>query len=208
MLSSCIYYIIGYCQSHHTLRIWMTKIDWQSTYYRQHLHSQIAKHFITQIIIDDISIISLALCLTFGKKPCPSGWGCISETAADIVNDILQCEYWNSTIAHPLTPTQQNLIPEPTTLPDDIPFQQALSIFVDIPTDENGKCDVYIGDMNIISPDTLRLFSAVPLVIHTLCPCAVRWKNRAHDQRKPSRAEQTTSRKRTIQNQNDIRLGY
>ena len=100
MLARCIHYIIGCRQRHHNLRIWISKIDWRSAYRRQHLHLTTAKQSLTQIIIKDITFILLALRLTFGGKPCPSEWGSISETAADIVNDLLDCESWNPTKVH------------------------------------------------------------------------------------------------------------
>ena len=170
MISRCIHYIVGCCQRLPSHRIWISKIDWRSAYRRQHLHPITSKRSITQITIDENKFILLAPRLTFGGKPYPSEWGCVSEPAADLVTDILSCEDWSPQQLHS---PQQNLIPEPSPLPHDIPFGEAKETIVNIPHKNSGKCDVYIDDMVVIRPDIegvkAKLAAAAPLAIHTLC---------------------------------------
>ena len=44
-------------------------------------------------------------------------------------------------------PPDSHLIPEPATLPDNIPFEQSLPLVVDVPLSNVGKADVYLDDI-------------------------------------------------------------
>ena len=112
----------------------------------------------------------MALRLTFGGKPCPSEWGCISEPVADLATDILGCDKWDPSSLHS---PQQHLVPDTISLDADIPFASARDTIVDIPAEDHGKCDVYIDDTIAIGPDipnnVPRLAAAIPLAIHAFC---------------------------------------
>ena len=41
------------------------------------------------VYIKGITVLLASLRLTFGGKPCPSEWGCISDTVADLATNIL-----------------------------------------------------------------------------------------------------------------------
>ena len=112
----------------------------------------------------------MALRLTFGGKPCPSEWGCISEPVANLATDILGCDDWDPSSLHS---PQQHLVPDTIFLNAEIPFAAARDTIVDIPAEDQGKCDVYIDDTIAIGPDipnnTSRLAAAIPLAIHAFC---------------------------------------
>jgi hypothetical protein len=62
----------------------------------------------------------MMLRLSFGGAPSPLEWGTILETICDLINVILHSNDWN-----PLeffASNGQHLIPNKTTLPDDVPF--------------------------------------------------------------------------------------
>ena len=86
-----IHYIVGCCMRHPRRWICISKIDWKYAYRRQHLNTKTAVKSLTQVCIKGINLLLAALRLTFGGKPFPSEWGCISETVADLANDILHC---------------------------------------------------------------------------------------------------------------------
>ena len=70
--------------------------------------------------------------------------GCISEPICDLVNELLHCDQWN--FCEMKSPSQ-HLIPPPCCLPDNIPFKEALDLAVEIPVNDRGITDVYIGSL-------------------------------------------------------------
>jgi hypothetical protein len=107
--------------------------------------------------------------MTFGGAPCPSLWGYISETMADISNVLIKNKYWDPNIV--FDPISKS-IPPPLSLPEDIPFHSAKELAVPLPVDDEGKTDVYLDDTIGIAPDienhVTRVSYAIPLAIHTL----------------------------------------
>lgn len=86
----------------------------------------------------------------------------------DLANNLLCCNEWDHQELHSQL---QYLIPPPLFLPDSEPFAQARPLDVDVPAEDQGKCDVYID--NIIGAflnqgweKILRSASAIPLDIH------------------------------------------
>ena len=163
----CIHYIVGCRLRHPKTKIFISKVDWKSAYRRQHYNGRTATKSLTQVIINGMTFLLMALRLTFGGKPCPSEWSSISESVTDVANDILMCSEWNPAELHaPDQPT----FPPPQLLPNNTPFATAKSTIVAIPKEDQGKCDVYIDDMVTIGPDLpgnlQRLAAAVPLSIH------------------------------------------
>lgn len=66
----------------------------------------------------------------------------ISECVTDLANALLKSKDWDpKTLRAPI----QDKIPKAKSLPDDIPFKQALPMIVDVP-EEDAKADVYIDD--------------------------------------------------------------
>ena len=105
-----IHYIVGCRMRHPRRRIWISKIDWKSAYHRQHLSAKTVVKSLTIVCIKGVTLLLAALRLTFGGKPCPSEWGCISETVADLESDVLHCEEWDPYEIHsPL----QHIMPKP-----------------------------------------------------------------------------------------------
>jgi hypothetical protein len=107
--------------------------------------------------------------MTFGGAPCPSIWGVISETMADLGNSLLQNPFWDHS---KLFDTIMDSLEDPLSLPDDIPFHQAARLSVPVPLYENGKIDIYIDDFIGVAPgvgDTVsRVAQAIPLAIHSI----------------------------------------
>ena len=122
-----IHYIVGCRLRHPRRRIWISKIDWKSAYRRQHLNARTAVKSLTQVFINVILLLLAYLRLTFGRKPCLSEWGYISETVANLATDILHCNEWDPfDIQAPLQPQ----MPHPKPLPQNLPFATAKSFFV------------------------------------------------------------------------------
>ena len=89
------------------------------------------------------SLLLVALRMTFGGSPCPSLWGIISETIADMVNSILHHPYWDhNTLFNPLSET---IVP-PESLSDDVSFHAAKELAVSLPKHLRGYIDIYIDD--------------------------------------------------------------
>ena len=144
-----MHYIVRFRMRHPRRRIWIYKIDWKSAYHRQHLNAKVTVKSLTKVCIKGITLLLAALRLTFEGKPCPSEWGCISETVANIATDILHCDKWDPSEIHsPL----QHIIPEPKPLPLHIPFSPTKSLIVMMSPEDNGKFDVYINDTVAIGP--------------------------------------------------------
>ena len=140
---------------------WISKIDWKSAYRRQHINAKTAVKSLTQVCIKGITLLLAFLRLTFGVKPCPSEWGCISKTVADLATNILHCDEWYPSEIHsPL----QHILPEPKPLPPHIPFAPAKIQIVTLPPEDHCKVDLYIDDTVAIGPD-------LPGIIPRLAAC-------------------------------------
>eukprot|EP00978_Attheya_sp_CCMP212_P019778 scaffold55737_cov58-Attheya_sp.AAC.2 len=127
---------------------------------------------ITQMITAPVAFINLLL-LNFGGKACTSVWcDLLAKPTTDLANDILSCSSWNPSELHsPL----QGKIPLPKSLPDSVPFAPGLEIIVDVPSEDQGKCNIYLDDGATVVPeigDNLhRAAAAFPLDVHLMgCP--------------------------------------
>ena len=146
---------------HPRRRIWISKIDWKSAYRRQHLNAKTAVKSLTQVCIKGITLLLAALRLTFGGKPCPSEWGCIYETVANLATNIPHCDEWDTSEINSLL---QHMMPKPKPLPPYIPFAPTKILIVALPPEDHGRVDVYINDTVDIGPD-------LPGIIPRLADC-------------------------------------
>ena len=145
-----IHYIIGCRARHPSSKIYISKVDFKSAYRRLHIDADtIAKHFI-HLKRETDDLVACSLRLTFGGAPNATEFGKLSETTADLCNDILRCEAWNPSI---LTASFQHQIPPPKSLPESTPYAQSLPTIVDIPNDDYGKADIYIDDLTTVTVD-------------------------------------------------------
>jgi hypothetical protein len=115
------------------------------------------------------NLLLMALRMTFGGSPCPSLWGFISDTIADLSNTLIQNTHWNHwTLFDQLS----NTLDKPLALPESIPFHQTKHLSVNIPINDIGKVNIYIDDSIGIAPDlddnVNRVSSAIPLVNHSM----------------------------------------
>jgi hypothetical protein len=115
------------------------------------------------------AILFMALRMMFGGAHCPSLWGLISETMADLGNSLLRHSYWDPTKLYVPIPWT---LSKPLSFSDSIPFHQAAELSVPVPLDVNGKIDVYIDNFIGIAPnvgDTMsRDAQAILLAIHSI----------------------------------------
>ena len=165
VLSRIIHYIVNTRLRHPKTKIFLSKIDLDAAYRRCSMSSRTSLESIT--IYDGLLLV--ALHLTFGGSPCPSLWGVISETIADVGNAILSNPYWDhNEMFDPIS----ELIESPRSLPEDIPFKKARSLLVDLPPNDIGYIDIYIDDNIGVTPDignnSTRLARAIPLAIRTM----------------------------------------
>jgi hypothetical protein len=115
------------------------------------------------------AVAFINLRLTFGGKACPSGWFDLAKPTTDLANNLLSCSSWNPSEVHsPL----QDKIPPPKSLLDSVPYAPGLEMIVDIPAEDQGKCDIYLDDGVTIVPelsDNLqRASAAFPLAVHLM----------------------------------------
>ena len=160
-----IHQIVEYRRLYPYKIILMQKIDYKSAYHRLHFGWKSAIQTITQY--EELAYISLRL--TFSGSPCPSIWGDLSETVADLANSILHHPDWSPEILH--SPIQSKIPPD-KDLPPNIPFTQALPTIVDPNSHHRGSVDVYIDDKITVTVDLPgnreRARAATPLAIHIL----------------------------------------
>jgi hypothetical protein len=107
--------------------------------------------------------------MTFGGSPCPSIWGFISDSIADLGNALIHDTTWDwKNINNPLSLS----LPDPVPLPHEIPYNTAKPLLVILPNNVKGKADVYIDDFIVVTPDLPgncpQVNAAIPLAIHTL----------------------------------------
>ncbi len=165
VLMRTLHYIVHLRHRHPTTKIFISKYDIDAAYRRCHLSGKTAAECLT---IHN-NILLMALRMTFGGSPCPSLWGIISETIADICNTLLNCKQWDH---KSLYDNITNSIRHSSPLPESIPFHKAKELSVKIPINDTGKVDIYIDDTIAITPDlpgrVERMNAAVPLAIRIL----------------------------------------
>jgi hypothetical protein len=90
--------------------------------------------------------------LSFGGKPCQSEWGAISESICNLAAAILHTNDWDPNRMYAL---KQHLVPNKTTLKDNIPFGQGMELIANIPINPRGMHDIYINDIICLTLDIL-----------------------------------------------------
>ena len=141
------------------------KVDINAAFRRGTLSSDTAAESLT--IFDNM--LRMALSMTFGGAPCPSLWGVISETLADITNMIPQNPHWDHLSLY--DEISDSLEP-PLSLPESTPFHPGKEMVVPTQMNDQGYFDIYIDDTIGVTPDLhnypLRMCRATPLAIRTL----------------------------------------
>ena len=139
VLLRLLHSIIHLRHHHRKTKIFLSKFELDAAYRRCHLSGSMASECLT--IFDDTLL--MALRMTFGGAPCPSMWGYISDTLADICNKLIHNPYWDH---HKLFDNLSSTIEEPSSLPPEVPFHTAKSLAVKIPPNNIRKVDIYIND--------------------------------------------------------------
>jgi hypothetical protein len=165
VLLRTLHFIVHLRLQYPKTKIFICKFDLDAAYQRCHLSGTTAAECLT---IHD-SMLLMALHMTFGGSPCPSLWGYISDTLADICNTLIHNPSWNhSSLYDVLSSTLET----PLSFLSNIPFHEAKSLAVRIPHNNIGKVDIYIDDTIGIALDfndnVNRVSKAVPLAIHAI----------------------------------------
>jgi hypothetical protein len=145
-LCRCIHYIISLHLRHPKTKIFICKVDIDAAFRRCTLAADTATESLT--VFDDLLL--MALRRTFGGSPCPSLWGIISETIADLSNVLIQSKLWDH---HNLYDPISDDLDLPLCLPDSVPFHPAKELAVLIPPNDLGTVDIYIDNSIGITPD-------------------------------------------------------
>jgi hypothetical protein len=169
ILLRSLHYIVSLRICHPTTKIFISKFDLDAAYRRCHLSGATAQECLS--IHNDILLIALRM--TFGGSPCPSLWGYISDTVADICNALILNEHCDHRI---LFDSLSHTVAPPNSLPDTVPFHQAKDLAIKVPINDIGKTEIYLDDTIGIAPDigdnVHRVSYAIPLAIHSLArPC-------------------------------------
>lgn len=161
-------WIVAARRKHPTRRILATKVDFKAAYRRCHLHHRTAVQSCSQL--PDRQIALLALRLTFGGAACPFEWSIISEMICDLCTEITHDDNWDpDTLKSP----SQHLVPPPSFLPDDIPFEEGKELAINLNVSDKGTHKMYLDDiigLCIDLPDTsnIKRSQAAPLLaIHS-----------------------------------------
>jgi hypothetical protein len=162
VLSRSIHYIVNTHARHPSTKIFICKVDLDAAFCRCTLASTTSNESL--IIFDNMLLIALRM--TFGGSPCPSLWGIISETLANLSNTLIHNPYWNH---NELYDTISNDMGLPLSLPDSLPFHPAKELSVTLPENDNGQVDIYIDDTIGLTPDLhdnlQRVSRTTPLAI-------------------------------------------
>ena len=162
------HWIVSARRKHPGRKIFATKLDFKSAYRRCHLHHTTAAQSCAQL--PEENLLLLMLRLTFGGTACPHEWSVISEIICDLATAIVINDDWDyAELASP----QQNLIPPPSFLPDDIPFGEGKELIVDMEINDRGTHEMYLDDLiglgiDIPGTDNIPRAERAPmLAIHT-----------------------------------------
>ncbi len=88
-------------------RIYATKIDFKSAFWRCHLNAKTTLQTCTYLPVENLSIVSL--CLSFGGRPCPQERGVLAEPICNLTNTLLKSNDGTRTSSPHLT---KNLYPK------------------------------------------------------------------------------------------------
>lgn len=152
----------------------MTKIDWKAAYQRcQHMDFDIALQCCAHM--EDLPLCALRL--TFGGKPAPPDFSCISNTGSDLANNLVVDPTWDPLLLcspHqakmppvPPSPCPEGELPHPgQPLPFDFPEEK---------DDRLSKFDNHIDDLITAGVEAgdnkARVAAAGPLALHAMgCP--------------------------------------
>jgi hypothetical protein len=139
VLLRSIHYIVYLRLKHPKTKIFLCKFDLDAAYCCCHLSGKTASECLT---IHN-NILRMALRMTFGGSPCPSMWGYISDTTADICNTLIHNPSWDH---NKLFDNLSLPLDKPLHLSNDIQFREAKPMSVEIPPNDIGKVDIYIDD--------------------------------------------------------------
>jgi hypothetical protein len=175
LLLTCHY---GYCiccldnwavaarRKHPNQWILAQKIDYKSAYQNESLPTSTALQTVTQILGDNIALITLHL--TFGGAPGPFEWGVVSETVCDLANKLLKCNNWDPLTSHV---SVQQEIPAHQYLDNNALFTEGRELIIDVTINHQEYADIYIDDMMGLTTDLSGtqnadiLEAAIPLAI-------------------------------------------
>jgi hypothetical protein len=161
-----LHYIVSVRLQHPTVRIFLSKSDWTKAYKRLHATASIS---LASGSILDSETLSIHLRLTFGGSPNPSRWSDLSEMGCDLANDLIRDPTWTPQEFVKYLPTT---VPIPNRGDTTTPFQPAKPMAVAVPSNDEGKCDVFIDDYLLMTPDFSnqadRAAILLPLIISLL----------------------------------------
>ncbi len=146
MFGKCLLHLINWTVAarwkYPNCKIFAKKDDFKSAYRCCHLHWETASKTVTQI--PDLKMGFMNLRLTFGGKPCPNFWCCMSEIMCDLMTAILHNDKWD-----PMTlfGRNQHLVPPTRSLDINIPFGEGRELIVDIDIDARGTNNICINDL-------------------------------------------------------------
>jgi hypothetical protein len=129
VMSRLLHYIVNTCFRHPSTKIFICKIDIDAAFRHGTLAGTTATDSLT--IVDDLLL--MALQMTFGGAPCPSLWGVISETLANIANSLLQNPHWDH---HLLYDPISDTLDSPSSLLESIPFHPGKELAVSLPPND------------------------------------------------------------------------
>ena len=152
-MSRIIHYIVNLRQRHPKKIIWIRKEDFKSAYRRLHLSAKIATKVGVKLDIKGTEYLLLTLRHPFGGKAGPSHFCLLSNIVVDTINDLLLCKEWDDKT---VTSNFIKHIPEAEACKESAPFKEARKLIVDIPAEDEGKCDGYIDDLITVVVDIGR----------------------------------------------------
>jgi hypothetical protein len=154
MYGACLKRLVNWAcaarRKYPTVKIFASKVDFKSAYRRCHLSPETALQSCTQLTTNkDESFLLMFLRLTFGGAASPNEWCTLAEPVCDLATAILHDEEWDpSSLASP----SQKMVPLPLSTSsrksdDEEQLGVGRELIVDIPINDKGTHDIYIGDL-------------------------------------------------------------
>jgi len=125
-------------------------------------------------MINGMTYVRISLRLPFGGSPSPANFCTVSDIVTGCINDWLECNKWDESKVCSEQFVKHIPLPEP--LAEDISFAQERDMCVDLPIEDNGKCDGYIDNLISVCVDianNLQRLTAGPCtIIHAMAHAA------------------------------------
>ena len=149
-LQRVIHQIVNLRAQYPNKKIYIRKEDLKSAYRRMHLRAKSALKSAVRVKMNGAWYILISTRLPFGGSACPTEFCLLTDMICDTINDVLLCDDWDES---KVFSEFSDFIPDDEEMDENIPFEEAKPLAVEIELSNKGYFDVYIDDFIGVTVD-------------------------------------------------------